>query len=105
MGAIMITRLTLSDGSGVVAYDILRSNMPVFLEKTYEKDIYKIVLREGQYEFLIKASRLSICDVQLATGLAIRGEIVGAISDHAPRGAAGPDLLVLKLKTMQPLEP
>ncbi|QXI31193.1 hypothetical protein [Pseudomonas vanderleydeniana] len=97
MGVSLITRLVASRGTGAVTYDILQSAAPVFLEETEERNIYRVVLRSGEFRYIKDAPCFGGFDAELAAGSIICGEVIGSISDHAAAGDNSPDLLVLSV--------
>lgn len=98
MGSVMITRLTVSDGSRSVMYDCKKNNGQLFLEGTDEQDVYKVVLRAGQYSHLGDAAGFGFFDVELAAGPSIRGEVIGSVPERTDDGVNTPDVLELKLR-------
>jgi hypothetical protein len=101
MGSLMITRLTVSDGSRSVTYDSKQNQSRVFLEATEEPDIYKVVLREGQYGHLGDAAGIGFFDVELAAGPSIRGQVIGSVPAQTADGVNTPDILELTLKVQR----
>ncbi|KPA97037.1 MULTISPECIES: hypothetical protein [Pseudomonas] len=94
----LITRLIAGCGTGAVTYDILQSAAPVFLEETEDRDIYRVVLRRGEFRYMKDAPCFGGFDAELAMGSTLCGEVLGSLSDHAAVGGNTPDLLVLSVK-------
>ncbi|WP_017905974.1 hypothetical protein [Pseudomonas asplenii] len=98
----LITRLVAGSASGMVVYDILQSAAPVFLEETEDEDVYRVVLRRGEFRCARDGSCFGCFDAELAVGSVISGEVLGSISDHAAAGGNAPDLLVLSVRAKLP---
>lgn len=94
----LITRLSAGRGPGAVAYDILLSGAPVFLEETGDAGVYTVALREGEFRQVKGAPCLGGFDAELALGSAVCGEVIGSLSDHAAAGDSSPDFLLLRVK-------
>ncbi|WP_455923321.1 hypothetical protein [Pseudomonas putida] len=98
MGASIITRLTVTEGTRSVSYDINKSDGLVYLEETECADVYRVLLHEGRYEHLGDPAGFGKFDVDLASGSSLRGVVVGSVPARTGKGIPVPDVLELKLR-------